>query len=164
MALEQCFFTYANEAMAMTAETATRTGTLALSFKDTLPTNIETSKIAGSEKTAVQKLGIYCPGIWLYSTPNSRLFTGYCLKTLMDTPATKTLVRTIKAAYSNLEFFFKDFEVKISGNRGFLEAIITRGGVDTGDINPSTMESCANATNSRYVYLISCLILINLMN
>ena len=35
----------------------------------------------------------------------------------------------------------KDFEVKISGNRGFLEAIITRGGVDTGDINPSTMES-----------------------
>lgn len=34
----------------------------------------------------------------------------------------------------------KGFEVKITGNRGFEEAIITRGGVSTSVINPSTME------------------------
>lgn len=34
----------------------------------------------------------------------------------------------------------KNFEVKITGNRGFDEAIITRGGVSTSMINPSTME------------------------
>ncbi len=34
----------------------------------------------------------------------------------------------------------KNFEIDISGSRGFSEAIITRGGVDTSMINPSTME------------------------
>ena len=34
----------------------------------------------------------------------------------------------------------KDFEVTVSGCRGFEEAIITRGGVSVRDINPSTME------------------------
>ena len=35
----------------------------------------------------------------------------------------------------------KKFEIKVTGNRGFNEAIITRGGIATGSINPSTMES-----------------------
>ncbi|MBO4267029.1 MAG: NAD(P)/FAD-dependent oxidoreductase [Lachnospiraceae bacterium] len=35
----------------------------------------------------------------------------------------------------------KGFEIKVTGNRGFDEAIITRGGVSTSSINPSTMES-----------------------
>lgn len=35
----------------------------------------------------------------------------------------------------------KRFEIKIDGNRGFDEAIITRGGISTSGINPSTMES-----------------------
>lgn len=35
----------------------------------------------------------------------------------------------------------KCFEIGINGNRGFNEAIITRGGVDVRDINPSTLES-----------------------
>ena len=35
----------------------------------------------------------------------------------------------------------KSFDIKVEGNRGFDEAVITRGGVDVRDINPSTMES-----------------------
>ncbi len=35
----------------------------------------------------------------------------------------------------------KNFEIKIAGNRGFEEAIITRGGVDVSMIDPSTMRS-----------------------
>jgi predicted Rossmann fold flavoprotein len=34
----------------------------------------------------------------------------------------------------------KSFSVRVTGNRGFNEAIITRGGVSVRDINPSTME------------------------
>ncbi len=34
----------------------------------------------------------------------------------------------------------KNFEIKISGNRGFDEAIITRGGVNVSQIDPSTLE------------------------
>ena len=34
----------------------------------------------------------------------------------------------------------KSFDIKVEGNRGFDEAVITRGGVDVRDINPSTME------------------------
>lgn len=36
---------------------------------------------------------------------------------------------------------FKGFEVKISGKRGFNEAIITKGGIDVKEINPTTLES-----------------------
>ena len=36
---------------------------------------------------------------------------------------------------------FKRFEVKISGKRGFNEAIITKGGIDVKEINPTTLES-----------------------
>ena len=35
----------------------------------------------------------------------------------------------------------KNFKIRVTGNRGFDEAIITRGGVSVRDINPSTMES-----------------------
>ncbi len=35
----------------------------------------------------------------------------------------------------------KDYDIIITGNRGFDEAIITRGGIDVAGINPSTMES-----------------------
>ena len=35
----------------------------------------------------------------------------------------------------------KGLELHISGTRGFNEAIVTRGGVDVREINPSTMES-----------------------
>ena len=37
----------------------------------------------------------------------------------------------------------KNFDLEVTGNRGFDEAIITRGGVDVHGINPSTME-CRN--------------------
>ena len=39
----------------------------------------------------------------------------------------------------NLTDLLKDFRVNISGNRGFSEAIITRGGVSVGEIDPKTM-------------------------
>lgn len=35
----------------------------------------------------------------------------------------------------------KNFEMHITGVRGFNEAIVTRGGVNVKEINPSTMES-----------------------
>lgn len=37
--------------------------------------------------------------------------------------------------------FMKNFEMHISGVRGFNEAIVTRGGVNVKEINPATMES-----------------------
>ena len=41
----------------------------------------------------------------------------------------------------NLVHFIKNWEMTITGTRGFREAIITQGGVDVKQINPSTMES-----------------------
>ena len=41
----------------------------------------------------------------------------------------------------NILLLMKDFRLKVSGYRSFKEAIITAGGVNTNDINPSTMES-----------------------
>ena len=35
----------------------------------------------------------------------------------------------------------KNVELHVTGTRGFLEAIITRGGVSVREVNPSTMES-----------------------
>ncbi len=40
-----------------------------------------------------------------------------------------------------LGFLLKHLEWTLTGTRGFEEAIITQGGVDVGEINPSTMES-----------------------
>lgn len=40
----------------------------------------------------------------------------------------------------NLLHILKNLEFTITGNRGFNEAIITRGGVDVSEINPKTME------------------------
>lgn len=46
-----------------------------------------------------------------------------------------------KQERQDLVTLLKDFPVRITGDRGFNEAIITRGGVDVKEINPSTMES-----------------------
>ena len=46
-----------------------------------------------------------------------------------------------KEERSNLVSAVKDFKVSICGFRDFKEAIITQGGVDVKEINPSTMES-----------------------
>ncbi len=40
-----------------------------------------------------------------------------------------------------LKTWLKDFQLEVTGNRPFTEAIITAGGVDTREINPRTMES-----------------------
>ena len=40
-----------------------------------------------------------------------------------------------------LVHLFKHFPVRVSGTRPFEEAIITAGGVATGEVNPRTMES-----------------------
>ena len=42
---------------------------------------------------------------------------------------------------TRLRLWLKDFRFKIKGHRSFSEAIITAGGVNTREINPSTMES-----------------------
>lgn len=49
-----------------------------------------------------------------------------------------TITKEQRAAFAKL---IKDFRVNISGPRPIEEAIITSGGVDTKEINPSTMES-----------------------
>ena len=41
----------------------------------------------------------------------------------------------------NLAGLLKDLQLHVTGTRGFQEAIVTRGGVSTKEINPSTMES-----------------------
>lgn len=46
-----------------------------------------------------------------------------------------------KSERNNLSNTIKGLKINISGRRGFKEAIITRGGVDVKDIDPSTMES-----------------------
>lgn len=46
-----------------------------------------------------------------------------------------------KEERKKLTEIIKDFEFTITGNRGFDEAIITRGGISVKEINPSTMES-----------------------
>lgn len=45
-----------------------------------------------------------------------------------------------KEERKHLLHLFKNFELTITGNRGFNEAIVTRGGVDVSEINPKTME------------------------
>ncbi len=46
-----------------------------------------------------------------------------------------------RAERERLIFCLKDFTVTLTGLRGFEEAIITRGGIQVKEINPSTMES-----------------------
>lgn len=68
-----------------------------------------------------------------------KLITAVIKKTGID-PDKKVNVIT-KQERTKLRDTLKCFEVKINGNRGFNEAIITRGGIKTSAINPSTMES-----------------------
>lgn len=42
---------------------------------------------------------------------------------------------------SRIRMFMKDFRFSVSGHRSFKEAIITAGGIPTGEISPKTMES-----------------------
>ncbi|MCR5300946.1 MAG: NAD(P)/FAD-dependent oxidoreductase [Lachnospiraceae bacterium] len=56
-------------------------------------------------------------------------------------PADKKVNSITKEERNILCRILKSFEIKIDGNRGFDEAIITRGGVGVSDIVPSTMES-----------------------
>ena len=41
----------------------------------------------------------------------------------------------------NLEAILKRFDIRITGTRPVAEAIVTSGGIKTGEINPNTMES-----------------------
>ncbi len=69
----------------------------------------------------------------------SKIITAVIQKTGID-PAKKVNEIT-KQERARLVDTLKNFEVEVSKNRGFEEAIITRGGVSVSGINPSTMES-----------------------
>ena len=56
-------------------------------------------------------------------------------------PSEKKVNEITKAERMEFLRVVKNFPVTITGLRGFLEAIITQGGVKTGEINPKTMES-----------------------
>ncbi len=60
---------------------------------------------------------------------------------LSGIPADKKVNEVTKEERLKLIFVTKHFPVTLTGLRGFEEAIITRGGVSTGEVNPSTMES-----------------------
>jgi len=53
----------------------------------------------------------------------------------------KKVNEVTKAERERLLKTIKEFNVKINGTEGYSQAVITAGGVDTGQINPSTMES-----------------------
>lgn len=52
----------------------------------------------------------------------------------------KTVHEVTKEDRKRLVYVLKHLTLNITGNRGFNEAIITRGGVDVSEINPKTME------------------------
>lgn len=56
-------------------------------------------------------------------------------------PSEKKVNKITKAERMEFLRVVKNFPVTITGLRGFREAIITQGGVKTGEINPKTMES-----------------------
>ena len=68
----------------------------------------------------------------------SKIITAVIQKSGID-PA-KKVNSVSKTERQRLVAVLKDFEIKITGNRGFNEAIITRGGVKVSEIDPSTME------------------------
>ena len=53
----------------------------------------------------------------------------------------KPLNSITKKERADFVSLIKDLKLTVAGTRNFNEAIITRGGISTGDINPSTMES-----------------------
>jgi predicted Rossmann fold flavoprotein len=60
---------------------------------------------------------------------------------LSGTDAHRKINAITKEERQRLVSLIKDLTVTVSGNRGFNEAIITRGGIKVKEINPSTMES-----------------------
>ena len=60
---------------------------------------------------------------------------------LSGTDAHRKVNAITKEERQRLVSLIKDLTVTVSGNRGFNEAIITRGGIKVKEINPSTMES-----------------------
>ncbi len=63
-----------------------------------------------------------------------------CLE-LTHIPPNKLCNQITSDERKRLLFWLKDFRLKIIGHRGFKHAIITAGGINTGEINPRTMES-----------------------
>ena len=60
---------------------------------------------------------------------------------LSQIPPDKFVNQITKAERNNLVMLLKHFEATVCGARSIKEAIVTAGGVDTREINPSTMES-----------------------
>ncbi|MCK8823945.1 NAD(P)/FAD-dependent oxidoreductase [Fuchsiella alkaliacetigena] len=56
-------------------------------------------------------------------------------------PATKVVNQITKEERYSLVELLKSFSLTITGTRGFRKAIVTKGGVDTDEIDPATMES-----------------------
>ena len=69
----------------------------------------------------------------------SKIITAVIQRTGIDPE--KKVNSVSRAERQKLVEVLKNFEVKITGNRGFNEAIITRGGIKVSGIDPSTMES-----------------------
>ena len=60
---------------------------------------------------------------------------------LTGIPADKVGNQITAAERKRLRIWLKDFRLEITGHRSFTEAIITAGGVDTKEVDPSTMAS-----------------------
>lgn len=60
---------------------------------------------------------------------------------LSNIPAVKKINEITKDERKNICKLIKNFSLSISGSRGYNEAIITMGGINTDEIDPSTMES-----------------------
>ena len=60
---------------------------------------------------------------------------------LSDIEGHKRVNEITRTERERLVRIIKDLKIDITGNRGFDEAIITRGGINIKEINPSTMES-----------------------
>ena len=60
---------------------------------------------------------------------------------LKEIPEDKKIRDISKKERRRMIELMKNFEMHISGVRGFNEAIVTRGGVNVKEINPATMES-----------------------
>ncbi|MDR1914616.1 MAG: NAD(P)/FAD-dependent oxidoreductase, partial [Clostridiales bacterium] len=60
---------------------------------------------------------------------------------LAEIPFDKSVHDITKAERKNLAAALKSVKLTLAGRAGFNEAVITNGGVDTGEIDPSTMES-----------------------
>ena len=62
-------------------------------------------------------------------------------KPIYEIPEDKKIRDISKKERRHMIELMKNFEMHITGVRGFNEAIVTRGGVNVKEINPSTMES-----------------------